>query len=75
MKLPIIKPRELIRVLEKKGCILKRQTGSHRIFYYPEKQRIIVVPVHAKEIKKGLLRSIIKELDLSNKEFLNLLKS
>jgi len=75
MKLPIVKPRELIRVLEKKGCIFKRQTGSHRIFYYPEKQRIIVVAIHAKEIKKGLLRSIIKELDLSTKEFLKLLKN
>ena len=54
MKLPIVKPRELIRVLEKKGCIFKRQTGSHRIFYYHKKQRIIVVPVHTKEIKKGI---------------------
>lgn len=45
MKLPIIKSKELIKVLEKSGCILKRQTGSHRIFYYSKKQRIIVVPI------------------------------
>lgn len=74
MKLPVIKPKELVRVLEKRGCIFKRQTGSHRIFYYPGKRIIITVPIHAKDIKKGLLRSIIKELDLSTEEFLKLLK-
>jgi len=74
MKLPAIKPKQLVKVLEKKGCIFKRQTGSHRIFYYPEKQKIITVPIHAKELKKGLLHSIVKELDLSVEEFIELLK-
>lgn len=74
MKLPVVKPRQLIRVLEKKSCILKRQTGSHRIFYYPERQKIVTVPIHTKDLKKGLLYSIIKELDLSVEEFIKLLK-
>jgi len=74
MKLPPIKPRQLIKVLEKKGCIFKRQTGSHRIFYYPKKRKIITVPIHPKDLKKGLVHSIIKELDLSIKEFIKLLK-
>jgi len=74
MKLPIVKPKQLIKVLEKKGCLFKRQTGSHRIFYYPEKQRIITVPIHPKDLKKGLVHSIIKELGLSREEFVKLLK-
>lgn len=74
MKLPVVKPKQLIRVLEKKDCIFKRQTGSHRIFYYSRMQRIIVVPIHSKNIKKGLLRSIIKELDMSIKDFVEFLK-
>jgi len=74
MKLPSIKPQQLVKVIERKGCIFKRQTGSHRIFYYQEKNRIIIVPIHTKDIKKGLLNSIIKELDLSIEEFNNLLK-
>ena len=74
MRLPIIKPKHLIRVLGKKGCILKRQTGSHRIFYCLHNQKIIVVPIHNKDLKKGLIRSIIKELDLSIEEFDKLLK-
>jgi predicted RNA binding protein YcfA (HicA-like mRNA interferase family) len=63
-----------IKVLERQGCILKRQTGSHRIFYYPEKRKIIIVPIHAKDLKKGLTRAIVKELDLSAEEFIKLLK-
>ena len=74
MKLPVIKPKQLVKVLEKKGCVFKRQTGSHRIFYYPEKQKIITLPTHAKDLKKGLLHSIVKELDLSVEEFVKLLK-
>ena len=74
MKLPIVKPKQLIKVLKKKGCVFKRQTGSHRIFYYPEKQKIILVPIHPKEIKKGLLHSILKELNISVEEFTKLLK-
>ena len=74
MKLPAIKPRQLIKVLEKKNCYRKRQRGSHLIFYCPEQKKIIPVPIHPKDLKKGLLRSIIKELDLSAGEFMKLLK-
>jgi len=74
MKLPVIKPQQLIRVLEKKGCVFKRQTGSHRIFYCSYNQKIITIPIHNRDIKKGLLRSIIKELNLSIEEFIRLLK-
>jgi predicted RNA binding protein YcfA (HicA-like mRNA interferase family) len=69
MKLPIIRPRELIKVLEKKNCYQKRQTGSHLIFYCPKQRKIIPVPIHPKDLKKGLVHSIRKELDLSVEEF------
>jgi|AntAceMinimDraft_18_1070375.scaffolds.fasta_scaffold227195_1 predicted RNA binding protein YcfA (HicA-like mRNA interferase family) len=74
MKLPIIKPKQLIGVLKKLGCVEKRQTGSHRIFYCSIKRRIISVPFHNKDLKKGLLSAIIKDLDLSLEEFNELLK-
>ena len=74
MKLPVIKPRELIKVLEKTGCIEKRQTGSHKIFYYPQKKKIITVPIHPKDLKRGLVESIRRELGLDKEEFFELLK-
>ena len=73
-KLPVIKSRQLIYVLGKLDCVEKRQTGSHRIFYYPRKHTIIPVPIHNRDLKTGLLRSIVKDLDLSVEEFIRLMK-
>lgn len=66
------KPKEVIRILEKLGFIQKRQTGSHLIMYHPLKKLIIPVPMHAKDLKKGLLRGIIKQANSSEEEFLKL---
>ena len=66
------KSREVVRILEKLGYIQKRQTGSHLIMYNPQKNRIIPIPMHNKDIKKGLLRGIIKQAELTEKEFLKL---
>jgi len=74
MKLPILRPKQLVKILEKKDCTFKRQTGSHQIFYCSNKKKIISVPFHNRDIKRGLLRAIIKELDISPKEFIKLLK-
>jgi predicted RNA binding protein YcfA (HicA-like mRNA interferase family) len=74
MKLPPIKPRELIRVLKKLNCFKKRQTGSHLIFYCPKQRKIVVVPIHPRNLKKGLVNAIRKELDLTIEAFTKLLK-
>jgi len=74
MKLPAIKPSELIRILKKLNCFEKRQTGSHLIFYCPNQRKIIVVPIHPRDLKKGLIHSIRKELDLTSEEFTKLLR-
>ncbi len=66
------KSREVVRILEKLGYIQKRQTGSHLIMYNPQKNRIIPIPMHNKDIKKGLLRGIIKQAESTEKEFLKL---
>ena len=55
-----MKPRELIRILEKNGFIFIRQTGSHAI-YKKQGNRIVIVPIHSKDIPKGTLRSILKD--------------
>lgn len=64
------KSKEVVRILEKLGFIQKRQTGSHLIMFNPKSKVIIPVPVHAKDVKKGLLRGIIKQVQSSEEEFL-----
>lgn len=66
------KAREIVRILEKLGFIQKRQTGSHLIMYHSKLKRIIPVPMHAKELKKGLVKGIIKQAESTEKEFIKL---
>lgn len=74
VKLPILKPREVISTLSKAGFIQRRQTGSHLIFLSPKTGKIVPVPIHVKDLKKGLLKAIIKEADLTTEEFLRILR-
>ncbi len=63
--LPPVKAKELVRVAEKLGFKLDRQSGSHAIFYRESDKRRVVIPVHAgKDIKPKTLRGIIRDMGL-----------
>lgn len=65
-----LKPREIIRALEKLGFIAKSQRGSHVKFKHAD-GRWTVVPVHGNtQIDRGLLRKIIRECEVSDDEFM-----
>ena len=69
MKLPLLSSKELCHFLEKEGFQNIRQTGSHR-FYRHSDGRTTVVPAHAnKDIKRGLLKAILDEIQMSREEF------
>jgi len=64
-ELPILKPRELIRALERMGFRLMRSSsGSHRQFEHSDGRRT-TVPVHkGRDIGPGLLRKILRDIEL-----------
>lgn len=70
--MPAFKAKEVVKILKKLGFEEKHQTGSHLIMYHPERKRIIPVPIHAKDLKKGLLKGIIKQAESTEEEFLKL---
>ena len=70
--MPSFKPKEVVKVLEKLGFSAKRQTGSHLIMFHQGKQKIIPVPIHNKDVKKGLLNAIIKQSGSTEEEFIKL---
>ncbi|MEO8514073.1 MAG: type II toxin-antitoxin system HicA family toxin [Ignavibacteria bacterium] len=72
-KLPSVKPRELIKILNKLGYIEVRQKGSHKHFKKPENENLVTVPFHNKDIKQTTLRSIIKQSNLTIEEFIKLI--
>jgi len=73
-KLPAVKHRELIRVLEKCGFEEIRQTRSHRRFVRKLDSRKTTVPIHNKDLGQELLHKIIEEVGLSEVEFKQKLK-
>ena len=59
MKLKNIKSREVIKILQKNGFEIKRQTGTHVILKNNEK--MVVVPIHHATIPIGTLKNIEKQ--------------
>lgn len=67
--LPRISGREVVRALKKIGYEQDRQRGSHMILRQTDSpHRRVTVPDH-KEIAKGTLRAIIREVGLTVDEF------
>ena len=70
-RLPQVKAKELVRVLERLGFIVRRQTGSHCILKNQESGKMVSVPMHNGDIKRGLLFGILKQAGIEAKEFLD----
>jgi predicted RNA binding protein YcfA (HicA-like mRNA interferase family) len=57
--------KELTKLVERHGWMLKCIKGSHHIFHHPDYPYVIVVPVHGKkEVSKGTENDILKLLGL-----------
>jgi len=74
MPLPVLKPEQIIKALEKLGFKRHRQKGSHLIMVKEKMQCQPVIPMHNKDMKKGTLRAIIRQVGLTVEEFLKLLE-
>lgn len=67
-RLPRVTAREIIRILQAHGFQEVRSSGSHRIFRNAEGRRT-TVPYHAgKVLHPKLLKSILKEAELTLKD-------
>jgi len=66
MKLKNIKSKDVIKILEKEGFEIKRQSGTHVILRNDGK--IVVVPIHHKTIPIGTLKSIEKQAGIKFRE-------
>ncbi len=72
-KLPRVKPDNVIKVLKHLGFSLVRQSGSHKIYKNYKGVRV-TIPYHSgKILHPKLLRSILRDIELSIEEFKKLL--
>jgi predicted RNA binding protein YcfA (HicA-like mRNA interferase family) len=70
-KLPALKPKIVLRALERNGFYIHHVKGSH---YFLRKGEInLVIPLHNKDMKPGMLHGIIRQCGLTVEEFLDLL--
>jgi predicted RNA binding protein YcfA (HicA-like mRNA interferase family) len=68
---PILKPQEVVRILEKLGFVEVRQKGSHKQFRH-EDGRGTTVPFHkGRDISPRLLRQIAGDIGLTVEEMLD----
>lgn len=70
-KLLPMKPREVIKILEDNEFEFVKQKGSHRKFakIINGRKLIVIVPIHDREITKGVLLDIIKSSEKNREEF------
>jgi len=72
-KLPRITAAEVIRALEKAGFFLARQSGKHKIYKNREGRRVTVSYHSGKILHPKVLKSIMRDADLTIEEFKDLL--
>lgn len=73
-RIPTISARKLIRVLKKKGFVYDRSKGSHQVYARLHDNLSVSVPVHrGRDLGRGITKAILKDAEISEKDFLKLL--
>ncbi len=67
-RLTIISSKAMAKILESLGFQEIRQKGSHKIFGH-EDGRITVIPFHGEDLGRGLIRKILKDIDITVEEY------
>ncbi|MDO8474244.1 MAG: type II toxin-antitoxin system HicA family toxin [bacterium] len=71
--IPIITPRQILLLLLKAGLKIIGQKGSHIRLKHPVTGKQTTVAMHAKDLSRSLITTILKQAGISIQEFLRLL--
>jgi predicted RNA binding protein YcfA (HicA-like mRNA interferase family) len=70
----VVRPRRLIRALERAGFYVHHIRGSHHYLRHPDRPGVLVtVPYHNRDLKRGTLRAILRQAGLTTEELQDLL--
>jgi len=58
----------MCQLLENNGFVMARQKGSHRFFRHTD-GRTTIVPMHAGDLDRTLVRKILKDIEMSIDEY------
>ncbi|MGB9683209.1 MAG: type II toxin-antitoxin system HicA family toxin [bacterium] len=65
-RIPILKPSEVLRALQRLGFIVVRSKGSH--LQLKKGNLLVTVPIHNKDLKPETLRSILRQAKITIEE-------
>jgi len=60
--------KELVKLLKQNGYIPIGQTGSHLKLKHYKTRTIVVVPIHSRDLGKGLEQAILKQAGIRREE-------
>jgi len=69
-KLPSLTPKEVIKILEQHGFQLDHTSGSHMVYYNPDKAKRVTIPFHRRDIPKGTLLAILKQAGIDKEDLI-----
>jgi predicted RNA binding protein YcfA (HicA-like mRNA interferase family) len=72
-RLPAVRPREVIRFLERHGFGLDHVSESHFVYYHPVSRRRAVLPRHNRDIPKGTFMALLREAGFSREDLIQFL--
>lgn len=72
-RLPTVDAAKFVRALKRAGFVLDGQKGSHLTLRHPSSQRQTTVPMHGGDLKRGLMKLILKQICMTEDEFRELL--
>jgi predicted RNA binding protein YcfA (HicA-like mRNA interferase family) len=71
---PSVRPDRLIRALERAGFFIDHATGGHYVLKHQTRSDLrVVVPHHSGDIKRGVMRAILRQAALTVEDLLRLL--
>jgi len=68
-----IKAKDIVRVLNDLDFVKIRQSGSHAFFLHTDGRSTIVSSHGGEDIGRGLLRRILREIQISPDDFMDML--
>jgi predicted RNA binding protein YcfA (HicA-like mRNA interferase family) len=68
-RLPMIDATRMVKALKRAGFVETGQKGSHLLLEHPITKFQTSVPIHGGDLKRGLMKAILKQAGLSEDEF------
>ena len=71
-KLPTTSSQQIVKALLRAGFATQHQVGTHVGFCDAAKRRKILVPLHAADLHREIVKRILKQAKLTEEQFLRL---